>query len=113
MDITKIILSVLTLLTAIVTSVVIPWVRVKIKEAESKLTEQQQDDLVKWAKIAVDAAEMIYKESGMGAIKKAYVEKFIADYLAKRGLVFDSEQVNLAIESAVLELKKDLKKGAV
>lgn len=108
MDITKIVLSVLALLSALMSAVVIPWVRVKIKEAEAKMTEQQQDDLIKWAKIAVDAAEMIYKESGMGEVKKEFVEKFMVDYLSERGITFDAAQVNLAIESAVLELKKEI-----
>ena len=110
MDITKIILSVLTLLSALLSAVIIPWVKVKIEEAKSKMTEQQQDNLVKWAKIAVDAAEMIYRESGLGETKKAFVESFMADYLEKNGIHYDAEQVNLAIEAAVLELKKDLNK---
>lgn len=101
MDVTKIVLSILTLLSALMSAVIIPWLRLKIAEAKNKMTEQQQDDLIKWVKIAVKAAEMIYRESGLGAVKK----KFVQDYLAEHGFVLDEEQVNIAIEAAVLELK--------
>lgn len=104
MDITEIVLAILTIISALVASVIIPWLKLKIEEAKQKMTDQQQDDLLKWSKIAVMAAEMIYKESGMGAIKKKYVR----DYLAEHGFVLDEQQVDIAIEAAVLELKNAL-----
>ena len=47
---------------------------------------------------------MIYKESGMGPQKKKYVETFLADL----GINYDEKQIDSLIESAVLELKKEL-----
>lgn len=104
MDITKIVLAILAITSALITSVIIPWLKLKIEEAKQKMTDRQQDDLLKWSKIAVKAAEMIYTESGMGAIKKKYVQ----DYLAEHGFVLDEQQVDIAIEAAVLELKNAL-----
>ena len=47
---------------------------------------------------------MIYKESGMGQQKKKYVEAFLTDL----GIRYDQQQIDNLIESAVLELKKEL-----
>jgi len=104
MDITKIVLSILTIISALMSAVIIPWMKLKIAEAKHKMTEQQQDDLIKWVRIAVSAAEMIYKESGLGSVKK----KFVQEYLAEHGFILDEEQVNIAIEAAVLELKSNM-----
>ena len=95
MDYTMIIKGVITILMALITMFVIPWLK-------SKTTEEQFNDILKWVKIAVQAAEMIYKESGMGKAKKAYVESFLNDL----GIVYDKKEIDALIESAVLELKK-------
>ena len=95
MDITAIVNAVIALLVAIITTFVIPYVK-------SKTTEEQRHEVMQWTKIAVEAAEMIYRESGMGEKKKAYVEAF----LIEKGLVFDVESIDALIEAAVLELKR-------
>ena len=45
---------------------------------------------------------MIFKESGMGTVKKEYVIEF----LKQKGYTLDTETISNLIESAVLELKK-------
>lgn len=67
-----------------------------------KTTILKFEKIKSWVKVAVQAAEMIYTESGMGATKKAYV----MDYLNKKGYTLDTETLDNLIESAVLELKK-------
>ena len=96
-DYTLLFEGVLTILFALVTMYVIPWIKTKVSAEE--LTE-----VIKWVKIAVQAAEMIYKESGMGKAKKDYVLTFLAD----KGIKYDERQIDLLIESAVLELKREL-----
>ena len=59
--------------------------------------------LKNWVKIAVQAAEMIFKESKMGEQKKEYVLEF----LKTKGYKVDTEAINNLIESAVLDLKKE------
>lgn len=93
-DYTLLFEGVLTILFALVTMYVIPWIKTKVSAEE--LTE-----IIKWVKIAVQAAEMIYKESGMGEEKKAYVKTFLED----KGIKYDERQIDSMIESAVLELK--------
>ena len=54
----------------------------------------------KWVRIAVNAAEQIYNESGMGEVKKEYVLEF----LKKRGITMDIDSVDALIESEVYKL---------
>lgn len=97
-DYTLLFEGVLTILFALITMYVIPWIKTKVSAEE--LTE-----IIKWVKIAVQAAEMIYKESGMGEEKKAYVKTFLED----KGIKYDERQIDSMIESAVLELKGQFK----
>jgi len=90
--------GIITVLVAVMTMFVIPWIK-------SKMSAEDLAEVLKWVKIAVQAAEMIYKESGMGTAKKAYVEAF----LKANGIDYDAEKIDALIESAVLELKKELK----
>ena len=94
MDMTGIAEAVVTLLAAIITGVVVPWIK-------AKTTAQQQDALLKWVKVGVAAAEQIYAGSGQGAKKK----KWVLDFLAKNGMKVDSDAVMAAIEGAVYGLK--------
>lgn len=95
-DITTIIEALITLAVALVTAFFIPWLKSKV-EAE-KLSEA-----VKWVKIAVQAAEMIYTEADMGKFKKNYVLTF----LEEKGYTYDVNSIDAMIESAVLELKAE------
>ena len=98
-DYTMLFEGILTVLFALVTLYVIPWIK-------SKVTAEELADIIKWVKIAVQAAEMIYKESGMGEVKKAYVKTFLED----KGIRYDERQIDSLIESAVLELKEEFVK---
>lgn len=97
MDLTKILEAVITLVITIISVVVIPYIK-------SKLDAEKINDLKMWVKIGVQAAEMIFKESGKGAEKKAYVLEF----LNEKGFYIDAESLENLIESAVLELKMEL-----
>ena len=66
MDITTIIEAAAALVAAVITAVVIPYIK-------SRTTAQQQAEINAWVKIAVTAAEQIYRGSGRGEEKKAYV----------------------------------------
>ncbi|MBD5383738.1 MAG: holin [Ruminococcaceae bacterium] len=96
MNITVIINAAVALIAAIVSTFLIPWIK-------SKTTAQQREELVAWVKIAVSAAEQIYKGSGRGADKKQYV----LDFLANNGFTVDTDSVNAAIEAAVKQLNSE------
>lgn len=92
-DITPIVQAVLTLIGAIITVVVIPWIR-------SKTTTEQQSELKQWVKIAVAAAEQIFVGQGRGEEKKQWVLEFLTKY----NLKVDMDAIDALIEAAVWEL---------
>ena len=59
----------------------------------------RNENVVKWVKIAVEAAEQIYNGSGLGKEKFAYV----AEWISKKFKVSETDLKNI-IESAVYEL---------
>ena len=90
MDITPIVNAVIALAAAVVTAVLIPWIK-------SKTTAAQREEINAWVKIAVTAAEQIYTGTGKGKEKKDYVLKF----LEEKNLKIDEKSVDLMIESTV------------
>jgi hypothetical protein len=62
-DITPIVQAVFALVAAIITAIVIPWIKFKT-------TSEQQDEIKQWVKIAVAAAEQIFVGQGRGEEKK-------------------------------------------
>lgn len=97
MDITILLKAIITLIFAVLVTFVIPYFKASVSESDFA-------EALKWVKIAVECAEMIYKESGMGKEKFAYVESF----LANKGYIYDEEEIRALIESAVLEMKKGI-----
>lgn len=93
-DITPIIEAVVALIGAIVSAILIPYIK-------SRTSKEQQDEIAEWVKIAVAAAEQIYNGSGRGEEKKAYV----LDWLTSHGLKVDEALLDGLIEAAVYELK--------
>ena len=61
----------------------------------------RDDNVIKWVKIAVNAAEQIYNSSGMGKEKFAYV----ADWISNKFKISETDLKNI-IESAVYELNE-------
>lgn len=93
-NITIIIEAAFALIAAVITAIVIPYIK-------SKTTVQQQAEINAWVKIAVSAAEQIYNGSGRGEEKKAYV----LNWLAEHGITLDEARIDALIEAAVYELK--------
>ena len=70
---------------------------------KSKTSSQQREELIAWVKIAVAAAEQIYKGTKRGEEKKQYV----LDFLEKNGFSVNEDSVNAAIEAAVKQLNSE------
>ena len=92
-DITIIIEAVFALIAAVITAIVIPYIK-------NKTTVAQQQTINNWVRIAVAAAEQIYVGAGRGVEKKAHVIAF----LKSKGITFDVEAIDAMIEAAVFEL---------
>lgn len=93
MDITNILEAVITLAVALVTGLVIPLLR-------QKLGAEKLNKVATYVQIAVEAAEQMFRESGKGAEKKA----FVIDWLAEHNIVIDDDKLDAMIESAVYNL---------
>ena len=68
----------------------------------------RDDKAMKWITIAVRAAEQIYKDSGMGKEKFAYV----VEWISNKFNISETDLKNF-IESAVYELNEEKKKQRV
>ncbi len=97
MDITPIIEAAFMLIAAVITAVIVPYIR-------SKTTDTQRAELQALVRIAVTAAEQLYVGTGKGKEKKAYV----LEWLNERGITVDSEKLDAMIESAVYSLKEQI-----
>lgn len=97
-NLTSIISAIVMLLAAAATTFLIPLLK-------KKMDASKFEELKKWAEVGVQAAEMIFKGTGLGAEKKEYVLSF----LAERGYSIDTEVINAVIEAAVLDMKNAAK----
>ena len=93
-DLTPVFNAIITLMAALITAFVIPWLK-------RKISAEKMAEIKKWTKIAVEAAEMIFKGSNLGQTKKAYV----SNYLKEKGYTLDEDSIEALIESTVLEMK--------
>lgn len=94
----EIILGLISILGIIITGVVVPYAKEKV--GNEKLAKYE-----KWATIAVQCAEMIFVEQGMGESKKEYVVNFLNEMFNKKKTVITPEQIEVLVESAVKSMK--------
>lgn len=94
-DLTDLIIAVITVIIAIVSKYLIPWFKTQV-------SAKTLDTIKVWVKVAVEAAEQLYRETGKGAEKKAYVLEF----LESKGFTVNASEIDNLIESAVHELNK-------
>ena len=106
-DITTIIELALGIIIAIPMVIIAP----KIKAwAACKLSARQIEIAKIIIKSAVSAAEQIYINSEKsGASKKKYVMEYAKNKLESIGFTFDTSEIEVYLEQAVLELKENQK----
>ena len=89
----RIVLGVISILGAIITYMVVPYLK-------SKTSKEQRETIMFWVSVAVSAAEQIFNERGMGVEKK----KFVVEFLVEKGIKVSLDELDVLIESAVKEL---------
>ena len=109
-DITPIILAVIALYTVLLTSFVIPKLKIKHPQEEIDNALHQLEVYKNVAMLACRMVEQLYP--GMAQTKFNEARNFMIDYLTKAGIKIDEDQVTAAIESAVLEINKTLRNPA-
>ena len=92
-DLTPIVEAIATLAVAIITALVIPWLK-------GKIDADKLEEIKLWVTVAVEAAEQLYNGTGRGEEKKAYVVKF----LQEKGFTIDPDSLDKLIEAAVFNL---------
>lgn len=95
-DLTPIVNAAITLAALLITTFLIPWIRTQI-------SSEKLEQVKKWTSVGVKAAEMIYRESGMGEAKKKYVQEF----LAGKGCKLDVDTVDALIEATVRQMQQE------
>lgn len=94
-DLTPLFQAIITLLISVITYKVVPWLK-------EKTTQQQYENVSTMAKVAVYAAEQMYK-NGTNKEKLAYAVKLLASY----GYDLDEAALRSTIEKAVYEMKQE------
>lgn len=95
-DITETATLLLKLCVAIATAFLIPLVKSRVDQDKFYTT-------LRWVKIAVAAAEQV-----IGATDGAKKKQYVINYLEARGIYLCEEDIDVAIEAAVLELHNAL-----
>lgn len=106
MDITPILELAVKLIFAAVTIFLIPKIK---KLFATKVSESDQKKLIRWAEIAVQAAE---EAARSGLIDKKAKYQYAKDFLEKRGVTLDADAMQALIDSTVWELFNQFKKDS-
>ena len=106
MDITPILELVVKLIFAAVTIFLIPKIK---KLLAAKVAESDQKKLLRWAELAVQAAEEAERS---GLIDKKAKYQYAKDFLEKRGVTFDPDTMQALIDSTCWELFNQFKKDS-
>lgn len=93
-DYTELLQAVITLISVIITTFLIPYIK-------KKLSNERLEELKKWVSVAVKAAEQLYG-SKTGKQKKEFVLSFLMD----KGIIFDAAEVATLLEAEVYKLTK-------
>lgn len=104
-DLTQIALALIALISAVLTTFVIPLLKSKLDVENGKITENQSNMLRLAITTAVTAAEQLYK-SDEGQKKKAYV----LSLLEQQGYPINSSALDAAIEACVKEVHAEFNK---
>ena len=96
-DITQIVIAIIGLMSAVITSVIVPLVK-------AKTTANQQVIIASLARTAVLSAQQLYA-ADEGQRKKDYASEYVTRLMKKYGVALSSDEVGAAVEAAVKELK--------
>lgn len=99
-DLTDIVAAVIGVVFMVVAYRFMPWLK-------ANTSDDEYSRIIMWANIAVKAAEMIFRESGMGEQKKEWVVNF----LYNRGFTIDLEEIEAIVESLVMDLNMEKAKA--
>ncbi len=94
-DVTPLANALIMVLAVLVTVYLIPWIK-------SQTTEKQREEVEAWVKIACAAAEQLYHTDVIQDRKQ-----YVIDFMMKKNLKVNPDELNKMIEAAVLEINKE------
>lgn len=97
-DLTSIIVALIGVLSTVITTVLVPYIR-------TKLSVEQQKKLQGWIQVAVSAAEQLSKT---GIIDKKDRKQYVLDFLNRHGMTADMDLIDTMLEGAVYDLPSKL-----
>lgn len=92
-DITKLIIALITFVCAVITTFAVPWMK-------ARTSAEQWTNILAWANAGVKAAEIIIKGNKMGDERREFVMGWIKQEAAKHGMKVDLVTARVAIENA-------------
>lgn len=106
-DITPIFEGIITVLVAVVTTILIPYIKSKIR-----IYNQQADDLAQanvdyWVKMAVAAVEQIATQANQN-LKGQAKKQYVINWLNEHNIDVDEAKLDAQIEAAVYQLKNGI-----
>lgn len=93
----KILLSILAILSALVSGLLIPYLKTKINT-------NSRSEIIRLVEIAVTAAEQIFRPEKDGKGRGEEKKEFVINYLYHKGIKLSMEDLDILIEAAVKEL---------
>lgn len=105
-DLTPILQVAIVLIGTIITSFLVPWIK-------SKVTQEQWWIIQDITKVAVSAAEILYKGSGRGEEKLEYVMTYIKEFCSEKGIYFNDDAIRQTIENMVKKMNDEEKDKVV
>ena len=102
MDLTQIMVILVTLVSAVMTGILFPLIRSKVSAAQWELIKE-------FAVAGVQAAEIIFNAQGKGEEKLEWVTEYIEKQCKAHGIEIDMDTVRVAIENAWKDLGLDKK----
>jgi hypothetical protein len=97
LDLTQIAVALISLVAAVLTTVLVPWLRARYGAENVKIAAE-------WVAVAIKMAEQTIRTKGSGEAKKEEVMAF----LAGKGLRIDEETLKVMVEAAVFDLNRAL-----
>ena len=95
-NITNILEILITLAVMLISAFLVPWLK-------KKVGAEDMGDFIRWVEIGVAAAEQLFNADATQA-KKQYV----LDFLLEKGFYYNDQEVDAAIEAAVIRLHNEL-----
>lgn len=94
----RVILLIISIIGAIITSLIIPYIKSKISNAQFEM-------ITKWVNKTVDAAEVLFDLPKSGQQKREYVINKINKIINSKRTIVTEDQIRILIEAAVKSMK--------